>query len=45
MSEPVQLDLFGDYEETPEQPALNGMYTNGRLGSLSPSSAGAGTLR
>ncbi|MCI1777693.1 MULTISPECIES: hypothetical protein [Paenibacillus] len=26
MSEPIQLDLFGDYEEMSDQPALNGMY-------------------
>ncbi|MGG1880156.1 hypothetical protein ABDI30_21650 [Paenibacillus cisolokensis] len=26
MSEPVQLDLFGDCEEKSKQPVLNGMY-------------------
>lgn len=26
MSQPVQLDLFGDYEDQPKQPVLNGMY-------------------
>lgn len=26
MNEPVQLDLFEDYEEQAERPNLNGMY-------------------
>ncbi|PJN56146.1 hypothetical protein PAEVO_28690 [Paenibacillus sp. GM2FR] len=26
MNEPIQLDLFGDYEDQPKQPILNGMY-------------------
>ncbi|MCM3699228.1 hypothetical protein [Paenibacillus macerans] len=26
MTEPLQLDLFAEYDEQPEQPVLNGMY-------------------